>query len=196
MDFIQKLKIAAGIGLNTKEDKIKKDHLEITTNDKLDEIFAKTLLQNNGNFFYCDKKEDLFKTLRSLVKKLNCNLIFCTEQILQELLDAAEIKQSDTDYANCDMMISSCEYLIAHHGKIMLSSKQLGPNQIKNLPHQHIVVAYTSQIVKNLNDAMSGINTRYIHEGLPSTITTITSIKQNTKNNTEGKYKKSQRYID
>ena len=31
---------------------------------------AKTLLRNNGNFFYCDKKEDLIKTLKALTKKL------------------------------------------------------------------------------------------------------------------------------
>jgi len=189
MDFIKKLKIAAGIQSSKKENDIEQDHFEITQNDTIDEIFAKNLLKNNGNFFYCTKKDDLVKTIRALVKKINGNLIFCAEKILQELLNNADINQSSSDYTNCDVMISSCEYLIAHNGKIMLSSKQLGPNPIKNLPHQHIVIAYTSQIVKNLNDAMSGINTRYIHEGLPSTITTITSIKQNNNNNIEGNTK-------
>ena len=189
MDFIKKLKIAAGIKLNKHENDIEQDHLKITQNDTVDEVFAKTLLKNNGNFFYCAKKDDLLKTVRSLVNKLNTKSIFCTETIIQELLNNTEVNYSASDYTNCDIMISSCEYLIAHHGKIMLSSKQLGPNMIKNLPHQHIVIAYTSQIVKNLNEAMSGINTRYIHEGLPSTITTITSIKKNNKNNIEGNTK-------
>mgnify|MGYP001220881747 CR=1 FL=1 len=36
--------------------------------------------------------------------------------------------------------------------------------------------------VKNLNDAMSGINTRYI-DNLPSTITTITSSREHNQNN-------------
>ncbi len=189
MDFLKKLKIAAGIQSSKKENNIEQDHLEIKTADTVDEIFAKTLLKNNGNFFYCSKKDDLIKTIKALVKKLNSNLIFCTEKILQELLNNAKINQNESDYTNCDAIISSCEYLIAHHGKIMLSSKQLGPNSIKNLPHQHIVIAYTSQIVKNLNEAMSGINTRYIHEGLPSTITTITSINQNNKHNIEGNTK-------
>ena len=71
----------------------------------------------------------------------------------------------------------------------MLSSKQLGPNDIKNLPKEHIIIAYTSQIVKNLNDAMSGVNTRYINEGLPSTITTIASKNTNLNKAIEGNIK-------
>ena len=170
MNFIDKLKIAAGIKSGQKENDIDQNSFEILHNDTVDVVFAKTLLKNNGIFFYCDKKGDLIKTIKALVNKLQTNLIYCTEHILQELLDNAEIKQNKSDYTQCDAIISSCEYLIAHHGKIMLSSKQLGPNAIKNLPNQHIVIAYSSQIVKNLNEAMSGINTRYIHEGLPSTI--------------------------
>ena len=70
----------------------------------------------------------------------------------------------------------------------MLSSKQLGANNIKNLPQEHIVVAYTSQIVKNLNEGMSGINTRYV-DNLPSTITTITSNQLVEKTIVEGNIK-------
>ena len=148
-------------------------------------------MKNNANFFYCDKKDDLIKTLKALTKKLNANLIYCTENILQELLSNSNLKYNNTDYTICDAILSSCEYLIAHHGKIMLSSKQLGPHGIKNLPKEHIVIAYTSQIVKNLNEAMSGVNTRYINEGLPSTITTITSKNNSIENpQNEGNIKK------
>jgi len=189
MNFIDKLKIAAGIKIGQKENEIDQNSFEILHNDTVDVIFAKTLLKNNGVFFYCDKKDDLIKTIKALVNKLQTNLIYCTEHILQELLENAEINQNQSDYTKCDAMISSCEYLIAHHGKIMLSSKQLGPNTIKNLPNQHIVIAYSSQIVKNLNEAMSGINTRYIHEGLPSTITTITSNHKNNETSIEGNIK-------
>ncbi len=175
MNLIDKLKKAAGLKTDHKNDIDPNNNFEISKNDSNDVVFAKTLLQNKANFFYCDNKEDLIKTLKALTKKLNTNLIYCTEDILQELLSKSNIDYNNADYISCDTILSSCEYLIAHHGKIMLSSKQLGPHDIKNLPKEHIVVAYTSQIVKNLNEAMSGINTRYINEGLPSTITTITS---------------------
>lgn len=189
MNFIKKLKIAAGIQSEKTENDIEQNNFDIQPNDTIEEIFAKTLLKNNGKFFYCETKDDLIKTIKALVKKINIDLIYCIEEILQDLLNNAEINQNKVDYAKCDAIISSCEYLIAHHGKIMLSSKQLGSNTIKNLPDQHIVIAYTSQIVKNLNEAMSGINTRYIHEGLPSTITTIKSIHKNHQHNIEGNTK-------
>ena len=189
MNLIEKLKIAAGIKINQDQNAIESNDFEILKNDSTDVVFAKTLLKNNGNFFYCDKKDDLVKTLKALTKKLNANLIYCTENILQDLLSNSKIQQNGSEYAICDAILSSCEYLIAHHGKIMLSSKQLGPHAIKNLPKEHIVIAYTSQIVRNLNEAMSGINTRYIHEGLPSTITTITSQNNDENNETEGNIK-------
>ncbi len=188
MNLINKLKIAAGIKVDEKENSVEENHCEILKNDSIDVVFAKTLLRNNGNFFYCDKKEDLIKTLKALTKKLDVNLIYCTEKILQELLSNASIQNNDSNYTACDAIFSSCEYLIANRGKIMLSSKQLGPNDIKNLPKEHVVIAYTSQIVKNLNEAMSGVNTRYIHEGLPSTITTITS-SNDSDSDTEGNIK-------
>ena len=189
MNLIEKLKIAAGIKINQDKHTIESDDFQILQNDSNDVVFAKTLLKNNGNFFYCDKKDDLVNTLKALTKKLNANLVYCTENVLQDLLSHSSIKQNASEYGICDAILSSCEYLIAHHGKIMLSSKQLGPHDIKNLPKEHIVIAYTSQIVKNLTEAMSGINTRYIHEGLPSTITTITSKNNNENNDAEGNIK-------
>ena len=116
-------------------------------------------------------------------------MTFCSESILQKLLTNALIPHDANNAIECNTILSSCEYLIANQGKVMLSSKQLGPNRIKNLPKEHIIIAYSSQIVKNINDAMSGINTRYINEGLPSTITTIKSSKENTESNTDGNIK-------
>ena len=188
MSLLNKLKIVAGMKGEKRDEVGEYTHCEVLKGDSIDVVFAKTLVHNNGNFFYCDKKEDLIKTIQALTKKLNTNLIYCIEPILQELLSKSLINYENDDYLNCDAFLSSCEYLIAHHGKIMLSSKQLGANNIKNLPQEHIVVAYTSQIVKNLNEGMSGINTRYV-DNLPSTITTITSNQPVEKNIVEGNIK-------
>jgi len=182
MSFIDRLKIVAGITKNHNTNTSEENHLEVSKEDPVDVVFAKKLIRNNGIFFYCDKKDNLIKTMQALNKKLKTNTIYCTEHRLQNLLEKSNIEYNDENYTACDAIVSSCEYLIAHHGKIMLSSKQLGSNAIKNLPKEHIVVAYTSQIVKNLNDAMSGINTRYI-DNLPSTITTITSSREHNQNN-------------
>ena len=57
------------------------------------------------------------------------------------------------------------------------------------MPQHHIIIAYTSQIVKSLNEGVSGINMRYI-DNLPSTITTIKSSKKNNKDSFDGNIKK------
>ena len=189
MNFINKLKIVAGLKLDKTNETNENHHCQILKDDSIDVIFAKKLIQNNGNFFYCDEKKDLIKTLQALTKNIETKLIYCTEKILQELLEKSSIDYTEDDYTLCDTILSSCEYLIAHQGKIMLSSRQLGPNAIKNLPKEHIIIAYTSQIVKNLNDAMSGVNTRYI-DNLPSTITTITGDKKQQTATQEGNIKK------
>lgn len=174
MKFFDKLKQVAGMH----HDKTSIDHdlssYEIHNDDPLDVVFAKRLIQNNGIFFYCDNKNELIKIIEGLTNKLSIENIYCVEPLLQNLLKSANVNYKHCDSINCNAVLTSCEYLIAHQGKIMLSSKQLKSNDIKNLPKEHIVIAYTSQIVKNLNEAMSGVNTRYI-DNLPSTITTITS---------------------
>ena len=188
MNLLNKLKLVTGFKKEKEKNENEINHYKVLPNDSLDVIFAKTLIQNNGNFFYCDNKNDLIKTLQALTKNANIEMLYCTENILQELLHKCNLDFSPKNN-NCDAILSSCEYLIAHQGKVMLSSKQLGANNIKNLPQHHIIIAYTSQIVKSLNEGMSGINMRYI-DNLPSTITTIKSSKKNNKDSFDGNIKK------
>ena len=63
----------------------------------------------------------LIKTIQALVDKINVHSMYCTEKILQELLNKIPINYN-ANYTSCDAIISSCEYLIADHGKVMLSS--------------------------------------------------------------------------
>ena len=189
MNLLNKLKLGPGIKSDKKNAEIENSQYSISKDDTIDIIFAKNLIKNNGNFFYCDKRIDLITTFKALTNKLEIESIYCMEPIIKELLNKASINYNDKYHTQCDGIVSSCEFLISQHGKIMLSSKQLGANNIKNLPREHIVIAYTSQIVKSLNEAMSGLNKRYI-DNLPSTITTIKSQQIDNNDNTEGNIKK------
>ena len=188
MSLLNKLKLVAGLKTEEKQSQLENNHYDIQKEDKNDVIFAKNLIKNNGNFFYCDKQDELIKTIQGLNAKLNLNSIYCIEPILQDLLNKSAIIYNKYEHSKCDAILSSCEYLIAQQGKVMLSSKQIGPNNIKNLPQTHIIIAYTSQIVKSLNEGMSGLNRRYI-DNLPSTITTIKSQTNNEQKSIEGNIK-------
>jgi len=188
MNIFNKLKLVAGLKHEDPNKNDEANHYEILKDDTTDVIFAKTLIQQNGNFFYCDNKSELIKTVKALIPTLNIETIYCIEPILKELLSELSINYHDTSYSSCNAIISSCEYLISNQGKIMLSSQQIGANNIKNLPQEHIIIAYTSQIVKSLTEGMSGINTRYI-DNLPSTITTIKSNQNKNVPQTDGNIK-------
>ena len=54
----------------------------------------------------------------------------------------------------------------------MLSTIQLGPENVKDLPSKHMVLAYTYQVVKNISEGMRALNKRS-NQGSPTTITTI-----------------------
>ena len=69
--------------------------------------------------------------------------------------------------------ITSCEFLVARTGSIVISSRQTSGRRLAVFPSTHIVVAYTSQLVRDVKDALEGIKNKY-GDQLPSMITTIT----------------------
>jgi L-lactate dehydrogenase complex protein LldG len=73
----------------------------------------------------------------------------------------------------CTAGITSCELLVAQTGSILVSSRFSGGRGLSILPHVHVVVARTDQIVGTLGDAMETIKER--HGGhLPSMLSFIT----------------------
>ena len=86
MNFLNKLKKVAGLHVEKKNIDNTESICEILKDDTIDVVFAKTLIQNNGMFFYCDNKEELIQTIQAINQKLNPNSIYCTEAILQKLL--------------------------------------------------------------------------------------------------------------
>jgi L-lactate dehydrogenase complex protein LldG len=69
--------------------------------------------------------------------------------------------------------ITSCEFLVAHTGSVMVSSALEGGRQSFVFPPVHVVIARKDQLVAYLADAYSGIQTKY-QKALPSQITLIT----------------------
>ena len=64
MNLLHKLQMAAGIiSSKRKNEDNEINQYEILLDDSLDVIFAKKLIQNNGNFFYCDSQNNLVKTM-------------------------------------------------------------------------------------------------------------------------------------
>jgi L-lactate utilization protein LutC len=139
--------------------------------DPADVIFAKVFTSKGGKFFYCDDQEDFYAKLKQLLQESGWKLPYCGNDKLKEILEPTQLKFED-DYQKADSNISTCEFLIAFNGSIMVSGEQTKNLNIEDLPEALVIVAYTSQIVKNISEGLRGIQNKY-GKSRPSLVTTI-----------------------
>ena len=78
-----------------------------------------------------------------------------------------------TDFDKMQAGISSCEFLVARTGSVIVSSASESGRQMNVFPPIHIVIANSTQLVDYLTDALVELHNKYGNV-LPSTITTIT----------------------
>jgi len=69
--------------------------------------------------------------------------------------------------------ITFCEYLISRFGSIVISSKLKSGRRMPAFSETHIVIAFTSQIVLSIKDALNEIIKKYGKQ-MPSMISVIT----------------------
>jgi len=174
---IKKILENIGEGFFSKKPNINPEQFEIEKNDPVDVVFAKKINKTGGKFFYCKNEKKIKETLKKLLNYLNVKDLYCLEPKIQDNLSNWGIKFEKKDETKCNAMITTCEYIIANQGKVLLSSKQIQNKNIKNLPQELIVVSYTSKIVLKLNDAMRSITKKYKTK-TPSNITTIGNKKE------------------
>ncbi|MCK9617416.1 MAG: LUD domain-containing protein [Lentimicrobiaceae bacterium] len=138
-------------------------------------IFAEELTLAGGNFIYCENESDLIMQLRLFSEEKNWQPIFCLDEALQELLTFAKIPYTfeDKDFHDLKTACTRCEYLIARHGSVMVSSKHTSGRRLNVFPENHVVIAYTSQILPDLKQALITIKNKY-NGNLPSFISVIT----------------------
>jgi L-lactate dehydrogenase complex protein LldG len=136
--------------------------------------FAEQFTKLQGKFIYCINRQELAFQLTSLIKKQDWQKVFCLEDKLTESfggqLDDRLIK---TDLASCDVAITSCEYLVARTGSIVLSAAQPQGRSSSVYAPIHICIAYTNQLVYDIKDALQAAKEKY-GNNLPSLITFAT----------------------
>ena len=154
-----------------KEEQEEQEKFIPVPNDPEDVTFAKVFTKNGGNFFYCNNKKEFNSNLDQLFQENKWNSPYCSNKELQETLKDTKLI-FEKDHQNADSSINTCEFLIAFNGSVMVSGKQTKNLKIENLPEVMIIVAYTSQIVKNISEGLRGIQSKY-GKSRPSLVTTI-----------------------
>lgn len=139
--------------------------------DPHDVTFAKVFTSKGGKFFYCEDQKEFFVMFKQLVQESKWEHSYSSNDELKDFLKPTEI-EFEIDNKKADACISNCEFLIAFNGSVMVSGAQTKNLKIQELPEALVIVAYTSQIVKDINHGLRGIQSKYKHNR-PSMVTTI-----------------------
>jgi L-lactate dehydrogenase complex protein LldG len=136
--------------------------------------FAEQFTQLQGKFIFCINLQELAFQLSSLVKKQNWEKVFCVEdKLIAPVASQISDRIVKTGLAGCDASITGCEWLVARTGTIVMSSAQTSGRTASVYAPIHICIAFTSQLVYDLKDALQAAKDKY-GSNLPSLITFAT----------------------
>ena len=132
--------------------------------DELDIIFAEAFTQLQGKFVFCIDEKDLQSQLQQLIKVKEWMKIYCNE-------DKWNAEFSNTlNLESCDAAVTGCEYLVARTGTIVMSAAQQSGRTVSVYAPIHICIAYSSQLVYDIKDALQLLKEKYA-DNIPSLIT-------------------------
>lgn len=136
--------------------------------------FAEQFTSLQGKFIYCINQQEFAFQLSSLVKKQDWEKVYCVEdKLIAPVAGQLAERLVKTDLANCNVAITGCESLVARTGTIVLSSAQTSGRSTSVYAPIHICIAYTSQLVYDLKDALQAARNKY-GNNLPSLLTFAT----------------------
>ncbi len=143
--------------------------------DDKEVIFAQQLIETGGNFVYCENEKAFVKNLKTLQQLKKWPPLYVIDEKLTALFDEENLDY-DSDLSHFEEMkvgITRCEYLIARFGSVMVSSALSSGRRMFVYPEIHIVLAYSSQVVAELKDALVRMRKKY-SDHFPSQVTVVT----------------------
>lgn len=146
----------------------------------LDVQFAREFTEATGKFLYCEHEADLVESLHRLSLEYNWTTVYAREEKVISVLTRADI-DFDREDRKADAFVSTCAFLSAYDGGIVVSSEQTGGEQLNCFPSTHVVIAYTSQLHKNLSEGM-----RWLKSKSKEIPTNITNVQVNKLENASG----------
>jgi len=140
---------------------------------EIDVEFAQNFTGLQGRFSFCIDESELAHQLQLLITSRKWDKIYCRETQVKETLSSAGLAINYSgDLTNCDASITGCEFLVARTGSIVMSSAQQSGRTTSVYAPVHICIAYTSQLVYDVKEALVLAKNKY--PKLPSLITFAT----------------------
>jgi L-lactate dehydrogenase complex protein LldG len=131
--------------------------------------FAEQFTSLQGKFIFCEAEKDLLEQFNKLCYQNQWTKLYCEEEKWKKLIQPNVLHH---DIASCEASVTSCEFLIARTGSIVMSSVHQGRIASVYAP-VHVCIATTSQLVYDIKDGLTALKERY-RQYLPSLITFAT----------------------
>jgi L-lactate dehydrogenase complex protein LldG len=141
----------------------------VNSNEDPQVLFAQEFTKLQGKFSFCANEEDLQEQLAKLIAEKNWTKIYAVENKWNTILQNISI-ESYTDLPSCEVSITSCENLVARTGTMVLGAAQANGRTASVYAPIHVCVAYTSQVVYDVKDALTALKEKY-GEAFPSFVT-------------------------
>lgn len=141
--------------------------------EELTVLFAENFSAVQGQFIYCMDEAEMVAKLTGLQQHRQWPRIFCRESPLIDLLQQHDFRGLEfSPSAQAPVAITGCEKLIARTGSIMMSTRQTSGRTTSVYTPIHICIAYTSQLVYDIEEGLTYI--QQSGQDMPSLITLAT----------------------
>ena len=137
-----------------------------------DERFMLNFKNKGGKFLYCEDEEEVQEAFDNILlendwyEKQCC----CFDENLKSKFDQFNLDFNSS--AGAPFFLSTCEYLVANDGSILISSNQIKERKLRELPSDFIILSSTSQLIDTIGEGLRGIKFKN-KQRIPSNITTI-----------------------
>lgn len=132
--------------------------------DDLGVVFAEEFVKIQGKFAFCTGEKDMLQQVQQLIAAKEWTKVYCNEDKWNAVLS------NTISLSTCDVSVTGCELLVARTGTIVMSAAQQSGRTVSVYAPVHICIAYTSQLVYDIKDALQLLKEKYAGN-IPSLIT-------------------------
>lgn len=143
----------------------------------IDERFTINFKANGGKFLYCEDFDEVDENLGHILDENDWRdkKVMLLDKRLTEKFKNFNLSTSNVS-EDCSYFLTTCEYLIANDGSLLISSNQIAEKRLTEFPPNFIIFATTSQFVETISEGLKGIKNNN-REKIPTNITTIKHFK-------------------
>ena len=141
--------------------------------DPIEILFAKNFTKKGGRFIFCETASELNNNFNNILdeNKWTEKNIFCNDENLI-LKFGLSFNSFNLELNQSNVFFTTCEYLIANKGNILVSNNQLKNFKLNELPINLIVFSSINQIESDVSAGMTKLKNKYKNK-VPSNITTL-----------------------